>query len=67
VPRAVFGRGKVADFESVSTVIPENPDEYLRALYGDYMTPPPPEKRVTRHATSEVDLSQAVRTWAGSK
>ena len=25
-------------------------DTYLTCLYGDYMTPPPPEKRVTHHA-----------------
>lgn len=36
-------------FESESFYIPVGYDGMLTALYGDYMTPPPPEKRVAHH------------------
>ena len=28
-----------------------NADGYLRCVYGNYMTPPPPEKRIPTHIT----------------
>lgn len=37
-------------FEDASFLAPANPDAYLTLCYGDYMTPPPPEKRVQSHA-----------------
>lgn len=38
-------------FEDSQFLIPNNPNAYLRQLYGpDYMTPPPPEKRVQKHS-----------------
>ena len=36
-------------FEGESYHGPSNYDTYLTQLYGDYMTPPPPEKQRTRH------------------
>lgn len=36
-------------FEDFEAVVPGNADELLKALYGDYMTPPPPEERITPH------------------
>ncbi len=39
---------KLKKFENLMLNIPVGYDEYLQALYGDYMTPPPPEKR-NRH------------------
>ncbi len=37
-------------FDSCSFKTPHFPEEILTLMYGDYMTPPPPEKRVFRHA-----------------
>ena len=35
---------------------PANFDAVLRAQFGDYMTPPPPEKRENRHQIMELDF-----------
>jgi len=34
-------------FEHIEVYVPKNPDAVLKALFGDYMQVPPPEKRVT--------------------
>lgn len=36
-------------FEGEMFYTMHNYDEYLRQMYGDYMTPPPPDKQVSRH------------------
>lgn len=36
-------------FENTYIKVPSAYDEYLSLLYGDYMTPPPPEKRILAH------------------
>lgn len=38
-----------ADFEDLTIKIPRKYDEYLTLIYGDYMTPPPIEKRELTH------------------
>lgn len=38
-----------AVFEGRKYMIPVGYDDYLRTVYGDYMTPPPKEKQVTHH------------------
>lgn len=48
----VFGKGTIADFEGMDVIIPENNDEYLRNLYGDYMTLPPMSKQKSHHNVS---------------
>ena len=40
---------KKLPFEGVEVNVPADPDDFLSAQYGDYMTPPPEEKRVARH------------------
>lgn len=44
-PANYFGEGVHMEFEGKEYIVPENWDAYLTHLYGDYMTPPPPEKR----------------------
>jgi lipopolysaccharide cholinephosphotransferase len=46
-------------FEGFEFPAPKNPDQYLRAVYGDYMTLPPLEKRHT-HAKLIVPLVKSV-------
>lgn len=45
-------------FEDTTVIIPKEYDAYLKLLYGDYMTPPPPEKRVSVHSHYFVDLNR---------
>ena len=47
--KAVFGDGVSVKFEDDFFMVPKEYDEYLSGLYGDYMTPPPPEKRGIQH------------------
>ncbi len=44
-----FGVGAPYEFEGRIFTGPVDYDNYLKSLYGDYMTPPPLEKRVTHH------------------
>lgn len=45
-------------FEDTAIIIPREYDAYLKLLYGDYMTPPPPEKRISQHFHYFVDLDR---------
>lgn len=38
-------------FEGKAYAAPHNTDAYLTEMYGDYMTPPPPEKRIAHACT----------------
>jgi lipopolysaccharide cholinephosphotransferase len=49
VPRKFFGEGRIAEFEGIAVTIPSDHDGYLRAVYGDYMTLPPLEERISPH------------------
>lgn len=44
-PADCFGEGTKMEFEGRLYVVPSNWDGFLTHLYGDYMTPPPIEKR----------------------
>lgn len=45
VPKEWYGDGKRYQFEDTHFIGPANYDAYLTSLYGDYMTPPPEDKR----------------------
>ena len=45
-------------FEDILIKIPKEYDYYLRLLYGDYMTLPPIEKRISHHFHYYVDLNR---------
>lgn len=45
-------------FEDAMFPIPYMWDEYLTHFYGDYMTPPPKDKRYDRHNIVECDLGE---------
>ena len=36
--------------------VPRDYDSYLTFVYGDYMTPPPDEKKISLHCQYYVDL-----------
>jgi lipopolysaccharide cholinephosphotransferase len=50
VPRTMFGPGQELTFEGLEVRAPTDWDGILRRLYGDYLTPPPVEKRTSTHA-----------------
>ena len=56
VPREYFGKPVPLDFENIKINCPADTDGYLTAIYGDWRTPPPPEKQITHH-DSETDLN----------
>lgn len=45
-----FDESIIVPFEDFSVRIPKNYEVYLKHVYGDYMTPPPIEKQVTKHS-----------------
>lgn len=44
-PKSYYGEGKLYSFEDIMLNGPENYDAVLTQMYGDYMTPPPEDKR----------------------
>ena len=57
--RSVYDKRVRLQFESCEFWAPGGYEEYLRALYGDYMTPPPEEKRVSHHQFHAFLLNEA--------
>lgn len=49
VPKTLFEESADYEFEGVNFASVKDSDAYLKALFGDYMTPPPPEKQVSNH------------------
>ncbi|WP_035926573.1 LicD family protein [Kocuria rosea] len=47
------------EFEGTTFTSLRRSAEYLTKLYGDYMTPPPPERRVTKHGVRGVNFGNA--------
>ena len=59
MPIEWFGKGKLVDFEGRKYLVPENYDAYLTHIYGDYMTPPPEDKR-GGHEYMYVNLTERI-------
>ncbi len=45
-------------FEDITLSAPKDYEEYLTYFYGDYMTPPPEDKRFNRHGAVELDFGE---------
>ena len=54
VPRACYATGRTTDFGGHSLPIPADAETILRTIYGDWQTPPPPEKRSSTHSLWDV-------------
>lgn len=55
-PYDVFGEPRRVEFEGHMLNVPEKAEEYLTYYYGDFMTLPPVEKRVSHHGIVHIDL-----------
>ncbi len=54
IPVVIVNKQDIAEtisvpFETITAEVPKEYDKWLTQLYGDYMTPPPIEKQVSRH------------------
>ena len=68
VPIEWYGEGVVLKFEDIEVVAPICYKKWLERVYGDYMTPPPPEKRVAHHYVGAFDLDNSyVDAWTNNK
>lgn len=63
LPTEWYGEGTPILFEGVEAVAPCEYDKVLTSVYGDYMTPPPPEKRVTLHVTDVIDTEKSYKEY----
>ena len=59
VPYDYFGTPTLIDFENIKVYGLEKPDLYLKAMYGDYMSLPPEDKRISFHDTIYCDLNKS--------
>ena len=50
IPKNFYDEIVNLNFEGFSFNAPGEYKQWLEHIYGDYMTPPPPEKRITHHA-----------------
>ena len=53
-----YGEGKFLTFEGMTVRVPSEYDKLLTQIYGDYMTPPPPEKQIGHHYADVIDLER---------
>ena len=49
--KEIFTERVYMDFANMKLPIPREYDKYLTIMYGDYMTPPAPDKRITTHSS----------------
>lgn len=59
VPQDYFGTPTLIQFENIYVYGLENPDLYLKSMYGNYMALPPVEKQVSLHDALECNLNQS--------
>lgn len=53
-----YGKGTELTYEGMTIRVPEKYDEYLTDLYGDWRTPPPPEKQKGHHEYEVCDTKR---------
>ena len=58
VERKWFDETVELPFEGITLAAPKDYIEYLTYFYGDYMTPPPEDKRYNRHSVVELDFGK---------
>lgn len=58
VPADWYGEGTPVMFEGMELLAPAKYDQWLTQVYGNYMQPPPIEKRVGHHYVDVIDLNK---------
>ena len=58
VEREWFMESVELPFEDITLSAPKGYVDYLTYFYGDYMTPPPEDKRENRHSMIELDFGK---------
>ena len=66
-PADAFASAVMMPFEDTQLPVPVGYDAYLRIAFGDYMTPPPPEKQTTEHDLLFLDLENGSDIYRGDK
>lgn len=61
MPKRIFGNPTEYQFENLKVFGPEQYDEYLTHVYGNWKQLPPKEKRVTHHDFKEYNLSKSYK------
>lgn len=66
-PANYFNEFCKMSFEGRNFWVPKMYHEILSQMYGDYMTPPPVEKRVAHHYTEVIDLDKPYTAYVENK
>lgn len=66
-PASAFESAVWLPFEDTELPVPVGYDAYLRMAFGDYLTPPPPEKQKTIHDLLFLDLEHGSDRYRGVK
>lgn len=56
--KELFSGVQVADFEGLKVPLPSGNDALLTQIYGDYMTPPPEDKRTSGHQSYYINVEE---------
>ena len=57
-PKEWFDEGVELPFEDTTIILPKHYDKYLTTEFGDYMTPPPVDQRVSNHGHYFLDFDK---------
>ena len=58
IPVKWFGDGEYLEFEGLLVRVPKEYDKWLEHVYGNYMQPPPEDKRTTHHYADVIDVAK---------
>ncbi len=64
-PKECFSEAVYMDFEDTKMPIPVGYDTYLKIAFGDYMQPPPEEKRMPQHDAIMIDPCNGYSNYKG--
>jgi len=62
MPIEAFGEGVKMSFDGLEINMPKDYDTYLSRLHGDYMPPPPEDKRVPHHYATDFCAEESYKT-----